>query len=316
MKSPMMMERLLAQPWAMAEEQLAILPAMLRGELEPRAAAAQAALRGYHARSNSASGEGERMATSWKLLQWDEEEQTVKRDFYPTQVGYEVFNYEGLIASLRGTLPVVRPGVSVLLLWGILGRGWSEGERYWMDAIETDEIAQVMARVPAGNEVVLWFRSPGGVVTGLPEASEALRAAANGRKVSAFTDEMCASAAYMLAAQCGEIVATPTAQVGSIGVYNLHYDQTEWMKKLGVELHLWKAGKYKADGVLGNPVSAGMSKRMQEWVDECYEIFTRMVTEMRALESETMQGQCFRGEEAVGRNLVDRLVSGAGEFLG
>ncbi|MEK7281418.1 MAG: glycosyltransferase family 2 protein, partial [Chloroflexota bacterium] len=54
-----------------------------------------------------------------------------------------------------------------------------------------DEVQQVLAQVPVGNKVVLWFRSPGGVVTGTQETGAVLREFASGREVVAFTDDDC-----------------------------------------------------------------------------------------------------------------------------
>lgn len=66
------------------------------------------------------------------------------------------------------------------------------------------------------ERVVMLVDSPGGVVSGLGEAAEALRAAP--KPITAFVTGMGASAAYWLASQAGEIVLDRSARVGSIGV--------------------------------------------------------------------------------------------------
>lgn len=66
------------------------------------------------------------------------------------------------------------------------------------------------------HRTVILIDSPGGVVSGLGEAAEVLRAAA--KPLTAFVTGQAASAAYWLAAQASEIVMDRAAMVGSIGV--------------------------------------------------------------------------------------------------
>lgn len=66
------------------------------------------------------------------------------------------------------------------------------------------------------QRIVMLVDSPGGVVSGLGEAAEALRAST--KPITAFVTGYAASAAYWLASQAGEIVMDRSAAVGSIGV--------------------------------------------------------------------------------------------------
>lgn len=83
-----------------------------------------------------------------------------------------------------------------------------------LDAIMRDfRAAERSAQV---ERIVMLFDSPGGVVSGLGEAAEAIRGAS--KPVIAHVTGMAASAAYWLASQAGEIVLDRAAQVGSIGI--------------------------------------------------------------------------------------------------
>lgn len=66
------------------------------------------------------------------------------------------------------------------------------------------------------ERIVLLVDSPGGVVSGLGEAADEL--AASAKPVTAFVTGVCASAAYWLASQAGEIVMDRAAHAGSLGV--------------------------------------------------------------------------------------------------
>lgn len=74
-------------------------------------------------------------------------------------------------------------------------------------------VAQASADV---DRIVTLVDSPGGVVSGLGEAAETLRASA--KQITAFVTGNAASAAYWLASQATDIVMDRAAMVGSIGV--------------------------------------------------------------------------------------------------
>lgn len=273
------LERALAQPWAMRFENLTLLTQMiLAGDMQPK------------------------------------KEATAKP--VKAQAGYTVLNFEGACAVMDETLPSVGPDVHVILAWGILGRAWTAGEKWWFDAIEVDDIARAVAAAPEDSTVAIWFRSPGGIITGIPETAALLSKAAETRRVVAFTDELCASAAYWLASQCQEIHATPTADLGSIGVYLAFYDFCKYLENEGIKLELFKAGRLKATGLPGNPLDEEARANLQQGVDEAFAMFTRDVLAHRELDSDTMQGQTFDGPKAKKLNLCDRNNwPSAAEFL-
>ena len=66
------------------------------------------------------------------------------------------------------------------------------------------------------ERIVMLYDSPGGVVSGLGEAAETLRASP--KPITSFVTGTGASAAYWLASQAGEIVLDRSGRVGSIGV--------------------------------------------------------------------------------------------------
>lgn len=115
-------------------------------------------------------------------------------------------------------MSTVRDGVAVVPLLGpIFPRANlvnSSAGGTPLDAVMRDfRVAQAARDV---DRVVMLVDSPGGVVSGLGEAAEAIRAAQ--KPVTAFVTGMGASAAYWLASQAAEMVLEPAASVGSIGV--------------------------------------------------------------------------------------------------
>ncbi len=86
---------------------------------------------------------------------------------------------------------------------------------------------------PGVRTIVLNIDSPGGEAAGIAEFAEYVRQ--SNKKVVAYVDDLCASAAYWIAAATDEIYASQTAFVGSIGVVFTVVDDTEKLKKQGLE---------------------------------------------------------------------------------
>src|SRR5688572_24294991 len=76
----------------------------------------------------------------------------------------------------------------------------------------------------AVKTLVLDIDSPGGSVAGATEFARELLKARAKKPIIAQIQYTGASAAYWLASCCTEIVAAPSARVGSIGVYTSHDD--------------------------------------------------------------------------------------------
>src|SRR5690349_6563448 len=86
--------------------------------------------------------------------------------------------------------------------------------------------AQLRAAVadPEVRAIVLDIDSPGGSVAGITELADEIRAARKTKRVYALANTTAASAAYWLGSQAAAFYATPSAQVGSIGIVGVHLD--------------------------------------------------------------------------------------------
>src|SRR5258706_15485532 len=93
----------------------------------------------------------------------------------------------------------------------------------------------------------------------------------------AIANGVAASAAYWLASQASEMMATPSGLVGSIGVYSVHENWAEAAKQAGVETTFIYAGKYKTEANELAPLGADAKGHMQSLVDGYYAAFTRDV---------------------------------------
>lgn len=198
-------------------------------------------------------------------------------------------------------------GTRIVSFSGVMMKRPSADEKKYCDAVDTDEIAAAVQRASSdAAALVLNISSPGGEVTGIEE----LGATIAGAKIPtfSFTDSLMASAAFWVGSQADAVYSTPSAQVGSIGVYAPVIDISEALKKFGVKVELFKAGKYKAAGFPGQPLTEEQRALFQSRVDGIHEQFKAAVTSKRKqVSAESMEGQVFLGREAAGRGLVSGL---------
>jgi len=162
--------------------------------------------------------------------------------------------------------------------------------------------------------VVLRVDSPGGGVYGIDETAQAIAELAKVKPVVAFTDGMAASAAYWLIAGASRIVAAPSAEVGSIGVYAVHFDESGALAKEGITPTLIKAGAYKAEGNPFYPLSDEDRAAMQARIDTYYNLFARRVARGRGVAIDRVrngfgEGRIVPAEQARREGMVTDIGS-------
>lgn len=129
--------------------------------------------------------------------------------------------------------------------------------------------------------IVLDVDSPGGSVAGNTEFAREVMQARTKKAVIAQAQYTMGSAAYRIGAACTEIVAAPSAQVGSIGVYNIHDDISEALAKLGIKRTFVSAGEGKDANNLAAPLTEEALARMTAQVDQAYQTFVADVVKGR-----------------------------------
>lgn len=172
---------------------------------------------------------------------------------------------------------------------------------------------QVASADPQIGTIVLDVNSPGGSVDLMPETVATLRDARKSTPIVAVANTMAASAAYWLAAQADELVVSPSARVGSIGVIAAHDDESAmWEEHRGIKTTLITAGKHKAEANPFEPLSDEAREMIQAMVDEVYGWFVADVAKGRgvgrkAVEAGFGQGRLVGAQAAVDAGMADRV---------
>lgn len=162
------------------------------------------------------------------------------------------------------------------------------------------------------DSLLLNIDSHGGEVAGLFDTCLAIKNAGKAfdKPIVAFVNECATSAAFALASVADEIIVPKTGRVGSIGVVTTHADQSAALDRYGIKLTVIASGKAKADGHPGLPLSAEAKARIQEQVNQLFDIFAEWVSQSRKLTIGSiaeMEAQTFIGQRAIDFGLADRL---------
>lgn len=181
-------------------------------------------------------------------------------------------------------------------------------------------MVRTAAADPSIAAIVLDIDSPGGSVYGTEDLGNAIFEARGSKSVAAVANSLAASAAYWAASQAGEFYAAPGAEVGSIGVYAMHVDYSEALKKEGVAVSYISAGKYKVEGNPYQPLDAEARAAVQTTIDGYYDSFVRAVargrgSSLKAVREGMGEGRTLLPDAAKAEGMIDGTAT-LGEVVG
>lgn len=214
--------------------------------------------------------------------------------------------------------PYDQDGISVVPIRGVLCPDVTPFDRRcgWAD---TALIArQVRDAAANGNTsgILLHISSPGGSVSWIQECGAVIQEVAKVKPVCAFIDGVGASAAYWLACCASEILCQPSACVGSVGVYSVLWDTRKLFESAGIQVQVFRSGKFKGAGIQGTSLTEDQAANVQAGVDRTATAFRSLVMESRPKCSEdALQGQSFDGAQAVENGMADGLACDVSEVL-
>jgi protease-4 len=174
--------------------------------------------------------------------------------------------------------------------------------RYYLSKVEKDKSVRA---------IVLRVESPGGEIEPCQEILLEIERVEETLPVVVSMGGTAASGGYYISTRADKIVALPTTQTGSIGVISAIINIEALLEKLGIQIEVFKGGKYK-DMYRGfTEMTPEEEEIMQGMVDEYYEQFVDVVSEGRGLSREEVRdlatGQLYSGTRAKELGLVDEL---------
>ncbi len=134
------------------------------------------------------------------------------------------------------------------------------------------------------------------------------------KPIVTFVQNVCASGAYYVAAATDRIITTPSAFVGSIGVYIPQPHLKEFIEQFKIKYDVVKTGDYKTAGDPFQPTTPEQQAMLQSLTDDTYRQFTQYVSKMRpqlqlAQVGVWGNGKVFTGHQGLELGLVDEIGS-------
>ncbi len=208
-----------------------------------------------------------------------------------------------LLSSLKNAiLDAISPktGVGYLKLDGILN-----DSSYYLKRIDA------FAKDDNIKGLIIKINSPGGLPGSAQAIFSELKKFKRKKPVIVVVENLCASAAYYVAAGATKIIANPASLVGSIGVLLELPNIKELLNSWKIKFNYVQSGKFKTAGSPLKETSPEEVAYLQKLADNTYAQFIKDVAESRRLSakdfSKWADGKAFTGIQALELNLIDQL---------
>ena len=209
-------------------------------------------------------------------------------------------------------------GIAVIPLYGVVTqRGNMVDDVSGPGSVSTQQFAAALRQALADetvSQILIDIDSPGGSVYGVSELADEIASARTQKPVVAIANSLAASAAYWIGCSASEFYVSPGGEVGSIGVWQAHFDYSQAFATEGVKPTLISAGKYKVEGNPYAPLDEEAQAFMQSRVDDYYTTFTKAVARGRGVPISQVrdgmgQGRVLGAEAALAQNMVDGIAT-------
>jgi signal peptide peptidase SppA len=214
-----------------------------------------------------------------------------------------------LPADSRRAAYQVRDGVAVIPLEGTLLKHRSS--LGGTSLVETRRAIRAALDDPKVSSVLIHVDSPGGTVAGTGDLADEVYRARTRKPVTAYIEDLGASAAYWIASQAERVWINPTGLAGSIGVFAVVEDTSGAYEQLHVQVHVLRSGEFKGAGTEGAPVTAAHLAEFQRQVDGLASAFLAAVARGRGRELTAVahlgDGRLHLAQESLALGLVDQV---------
>lgn len=203
---------------------------------------------------------------------------------------------------------LIADGVALVEVSSVLHKGW------WASTPLPTIAKNLKAAADNPNvaAILLAVDSPGGTVAGTADVADAVNYARSKKPVFAHVQDLAASAAYWISSQAEKVFTNqPSALVGSIGTYGVLYDTSKMADKLGVKVHVVRAGEHKGAGEFGTEITAAQLAEAQNRIDAINSHFIAGVSAGRRMSPDAVRaiadGRVYLASVAQSNGLIDGI---------
>lgn len=167
---------------------------------------------------------------------------------------------------------------------------------------------------PAIGSIVIDVDSFGGTVDMVQETAEFVRSLGKEISITAVANTIAASAAFWIAAQAGELVITPSGQVGSVGIVAKHEDHAGELEAKGIKMTVLSTARFKTEGSQAGPLSDAAQEHRLGMMAEFHAQFESDLAKGRGAPIATVrrnfgEGRMVLAADAVERGMADRVAT-------
>lgn len=235
-------------------------------------------------------------------------------------------------STMEETPYVISGNVAVIDFKGMTVGSCSELEEMFFGLISLQDFCEDLTLAVNDENitsVVINFDSGGGYTSYGDETCDLIQELKLIKPIYAYSSGFLCSMAYKVACNCNEIIASPTALVGSIGTYceYITYNGASELSSdgitvskldAGITVTTFQGGTEKTIGSETIALSKEQKALIQADILKCTDDFRNLVKSNRGdVKDEFMQGQPFYGKEAIelGTNLIDGCINSLSEFV-
>lgn len=239
---------------------------------------------------------------------------TLKRGSLEAMLPEALKNLLAFGAPMQAKAPAdpIRDGATAIIpLIGMLSPRGSYG------GTATERFAEQVRTAGADEKIgaiVLNIMSPGGISWGTREAGDAVFETRALKPVIAVANPICFSAAHWIACQASAYFATPSGEVGSVGVRSGHVDQSGMEEKLGLKTTLIASSPDKIAGHPYAPLSEEDRAEIQSEIDEENRTFVAAIARGRGITTDQVAaihgtGRTFLAARALAAGAIDGVMT-------
>ena len=173
---------------------------------------------------------------------------------------------------------------------------------------------QLAARDESVRGAIIAMDTPGGTVKGNRDLADDIAKFNQRKPIFAYVEDMTASAGVSIASQTRRINANnSTAMYGAMGTYSVLYDASGHAEKLGINVHVVKAGEFKGMGEPGTVITKEQLAEVQRTVDALNQSYIEMIASGRKMSVEQItklaNGSIYMASEALKFGLIDGIAT-------
>lgn len=165
---------------------------------------------------------------------------------------------------------------------------------------------------PAVVAALLIMDTPGGTVAGNSDLAAEVARFQQAKPIAVYGEDMIASAGVSVASQAGRISMNGrSALYGAMGTYSVVYDSSRMAERLGVAVHVIRAGEFKGAGEPGTEVTDDQLSEWQRIVNVLNDNYLELIATGRQMPfsriRELADGRIFAAGEALEMGLIDAI---------